>query len=171
MLTIFPPYTFYSRQNIHVNLFSGCAYLIVSSCWFLHCAQFWLPFFFWKNIFHPNKHVIAPKAIKLCVHYCYGIVCYYFAFTILRDDLLSGWRRSPGAISLFANDLSTVISGIYCGIWALLLALCSRSWKQIPTIIWRKNDYHLRVTIWPEQRHSGILLCKLSLNNIVVVQI
>ena len=44
------------------------------------------------------------------------VVCYYFAFTILRDDLLSGWRRSPGAISLFANDLSTVISGIYCGI-------------------------------------------------------
>ena len=101
---------------------------------------------FLKNIFHPNKHVIAPKAIKLCVHYWYGIVCYYFAFTILRDDLLSGWRRSPGAISLFANDLSTVISGIYCGIWALLLALCSRSWKQIPTIIWRKNDYHLRVS-------------------------
>ena len=25
-------------------------------------------------------------------------------------------RRSPGAISLFANDLSAVISGIYCGI-------------------------------------------------------
>ena len=32
--------------------------------------------------------------------------------------LLRIWRvlRSPGAISLFANDLSTVISGIYCGI-------------------------------------------------------
>ena len=28
---------------------------------------------------------------------------------------LALWR-SPGAISLFANDLSTVISGIYCGI-------------------------------------------------------
>lgn len=28
------------------------------------------------------------------------------------------FRRSPGAISLFTNDLSTVISGIYCGIRA-----------------------------------------------------
>lgn len=32
-----------------------------------------------------------------------------------------GW--SPGAISLFANDLSTVISGIYCGIRAAALLL------------------------------------------------
>lgn len=31
-----------------------------------------------------------------------------------------GW--SPGAISLFANDLSTVISGIYCGIRAAALS-------------------------------------------------
>ena len=37
---------------------------------------------------------------------------------LLRGHLCrgGGGRRSPGAISLFANDLSAVISGIYCGI-------------------------------------------------------
>ena len=41
-----------------------------------------------------------------------AVHCCYYA------ENLRIWRslRSPGVISLFANDLSTVISGIYCGI-------------------------------------------------------